>query len=122
MNAIPHRVDFSVKPDVAVFFDAPANTISSVVKDPASTDAIIAHIKARGLRLEWLIETHVHADHLSAAPYIQQQIGDRIGIGEQITVVQELFGKVFNEGTELRRDGSQFDRLFKAGDTTAPKP
>jgi glyoxylase-like metal-dependent hydrolase (beta-lactamase superfamily II) len=140
MNAIPHRVDLSVKPDVTAFFDAPTNTISYVVKDPGSNacavvdsvmdidyaagritydsaDAIIAHVRDRGLTLEWLIETHVHADHLSAAPYIQSKLGGKIGIGEQITVVQEVFGKVFNEGTEFRRDGSQFDRLFKDGDS-----
>ncbi len=140
MNAIPHRVDLSVKPEVTAFFDAPTNTISYVVKDPASmacavvdsvmdfdqaagrishegADAIIAHIRAHGLTLEWLIETHVHADHLSAAPYIQARLGGKIGIGEKITVVQEVFGKVFNEGTEFRRDGSQFDRLFQDGDS-----
>ena len=140
MKAIPHRVDLSQKPDVTAFFDAPTNTISYVVKDPGSkacavvdsvmdidyaagritydsADAIIAHIRDRGLTLEWLIETHVHADHLSAAPYIQGKLGGKIGIGEQITVVQEVFGKVFNEGTEFRRDGSQFDRLFKDGDS-----
>jgi glyoxylase-like metal-dependent hydrolase (beta-lactamase superfamily II) len=140
MNATPHRVETSVEPEVTAFFDAPTNTISYVVKDPASAacavvdsvmdidyaagrithgsaDAIIAHIKAHGLKLEWVIETHVHADHLSAAPYIQQQLGGRIGIGDQITVVQDVFGKVFNEGTEFRRDGSQFDRLFRDGDT-----
>ncbi|UPY35621.1 MBL fold metallo-hydrolase [Sediminicoccus sp. KRV36] len=140
MNVLPQHVDLSIKPEVTAFFDAPTNTISYVVKDPASpacaiidsvmdldyaagrithgsAEAIIAHIKAHGLRLEWLIETHVHADHLSAAPYIQQQLGGQIGIGEQITTVQEVFGKVFNEGTEFRRDGSQFDRLLKDGDT-----
>jgi glyoxylase-like metal-dependent hydrolase (beta-lactamase superfamily II) len=140
MNAIPARVDAAQKPEVTAFFDAPSNTISYVVKDPASeacavidsvmdidyaagrithesADAIIAHIRAQGLRLEWLIETHVHADHLSAAPYIQAQLGGKIGIGAGITVVQEVFGKVFNEGTEFRRDGSQFDRLFLDGDS-----
>lgn len=140
MNAAPHPVDLSVKPEVTAFFDAPTNTISYVVKDPASNacavvdsvmdidyaagritydsaDAIIAHIRDCGLKLEWLIETHVHADHLSAAPYIQGKLGGKIGIGEQITVVQEVFGKVFNEGTEFRRDGSQFDRLFKDSDS-----
>jgi glyoxylase-like metal-dependent hydrolase (beta-lactamase superfamily II) len=140
MNAIPHRVELSVKPEVKAFFDAATNTISYVVKDPGSNacaivdsvmdidyaacrishesaDAIIAYIKAHGLHLEWLIETHVHADHLSAAPYIQGRIGGKIGIGTQITVVQDVFGKVFNEGTEFRRDGSQFDRLFDDGDT-----
>jgi glyoxylase-like metal-dependent hydrolase (beta-lactamase superfamily II) len=142
MTAIPPGLDLTEKPDVTAFFDAPTNTISYVVKDPgsaacavvdsvmdidyaagrithASADAIIAHIRDRGLALEWLIETHVHADHLSAAPYIQGKLGGRIGIGEKITVVQEVFGKVFNEGTEFRRDGSQFDRLFKDGDTYA---
>ena len=142
MNALPHGVDLSVKPSVTAFFDAATNTISYVVKDPGSSacavvdsvmdidyaagrithesaDAIIAHIKAHGLLLDWVIETHVHADHLSAAPYIQGQLGGKIGIGEKITVVQDVFGKVFNEGTEFRRDGSQFDRLFKDGDTYA---
>jgi glyoxylase-like metal-dependent hydrolase (beta-lactamase superfamily II) len=140
MNAIPQHVDLSVRPEITAFFDAPTNTISYVVKDPAfnacavvdsvmdidyaagritydSADAIITHIRAHGLKLEWLIETHVHADHLSAAPYIQGKLGGKIGIGEQITVVQEVFGKVFNEGTEFRRDGSQFDRLFKDGNS-----
>ncbi|WP_291295504.1 MBL fold metallo-hydrolase [Elioraea sp.] len=140
MAAISHPVDLSLKPAVTAFFDAPTNTISYVVKDPgsnacavvdsvmdidyaagrityASADAIIAHISEHGLTLEWLIETHVHADHLSAAPYIQGRLGGKIGIGEQITVVQEVFGKVFNEGTEFRRDGSQFDRLFRDGDS-----
>jgi glyoxylase-like metal-dependent hydrolase (beta-lactamase superfamily II) len=136
------RPDAMTTPEVTAFFDAPTNTISYVVKDPASgacavvdsvmdidyaagritydsADAIIADIRNRGLTLEWLIETHVHADHLSAAPYIQGKLGGRIGIGERITVVQEVFGKVFNEGTEFRRDGSQFDRLFKDGDSYA---
>ena len=66
---------------------------------------------------QWLIETHVHADHLSGAPYIQEKLGGKIGIGESITIVQETFGKIFNEGTEFQRDGSQFDRLFKDGDS-----
>jgi glyoxylase-like metal-dependent hydrolase (beta-lactamase superfamily II) len=76
------------------------------------------YIKAQGLTLEWLIETHVHADHLSAAPYIQEKLGGKIGIGENITVVQDTFGKVFNEGTEFQRDGSQFDRLFRTATPT----
>jgi glyoxylase-like metal-dependent hydrolase (beta-lactamase superfamily II) len=140
MSMLPPGIDLSVKPEVTAFFDAPTNTISYVVKDPGSNacavvdsvmdidyaagrityqsaDAIIAHIRDRGLDLQWLIETHVHAAHLSAAPYIQGKLGGRIGIGEKITVVQEVFGKVFNEGTEFRRDGSQFDRLFKDGDS-----
>ena len=134
------NVDLSVTPEVKGFFDPATNTISYVVKDPASNacaivdsvmdidyaagritydhaDEIIAYVKARGLSLEWLIETHVHADHLSAAPYIQRQLGGKVGIGRNITVVQDTFGKVFNEGTEFQRDGSQFDRLFDDGDT-----
>jgi glyoxylase-like metal-dependent hydrolase (beta-lactamase superfamily II) len=130
----------TVKPEVTAFFDAPTNTVTYVVKDPASkacavidsvmdidygagriayesADEVIAHIVKHGLKLEWLIETHVHADHLSGAPYIQKKLGGKIGIGENITIVQDTFGKVFNEGTEFQRDGSQFDRLFKDGDT-----
>jgi glyoxylase-like metal-dependent hydrolase (beta-lactamase superfamily II) len=80
-------------------------------------DSIIAYIKNKHLSLEWLIETHVHADHLSAAPYIQEHLGGKVGIGKKITVIQETFGKVFNEGTEFQRDGSQFDALFEDGDT-----
>jgi glyoxylase-like metal-dependent hydrolase (beta-lactamase superfamily II) len=126
-------------PEVTAFFDEPTNTVSYVVKDPgspacaivdsvldidyaagrlatASADAIIADIRARGLRVDWILETHVHADHLSAAPYLQKQLGGKIGIGENITVVQNIFGKVFNAGTEFQRDGSQFDQLFKEQD------
>jgi glyoxylase-like metal-dependent hydrolase (beta-lactamase superfamily II) len=135
-------VPATVTPEVHGFFDAATNTISYVVRDPASdacavidsvmdidyaagritydhADEIIAFIRDRGWRLDWLIETHVHADHLSAAPYIQQALGGKIGIGEKITVVQDTFGKIFNEGTEFQRDGSQFDALFKDGDTYA---
>ena len=138
MTAYP--VDMSAHPEVEAFFDPATNTISYVVKDPASdacavvdsvmdidyaagrithdsADRIIAHIRNRSLRLEWIIETHVHADHLSAAPYIQDALGGKIGIGEKITVVQDTFGKIFNEGTEFQRDGSQFDALFRDGDT-----
>lgn len=127
------------RPEVTAFFDQATNTVSYVVKDPTSAacaivdpvldidyaagrlaydsaEHLIAFVRAHGLQLEWLIETHVHADHLSAAPYIQDRLGGLIGIGAAITVVQEVFGKVFNEGTEFRRDGSQFDRLFQDGD------
>ena len=130
----------NIKPEVTPFFDEATNTISYVVKDPGSSacaiidsimdidyaagqitydhaDSIIKFIKENDLSLEWLIETHVHADHLSAAPYIQEQLGGKIGIGEKITLIQETFGKVFNEGTEFQRDGSQFDALFTDGDT-----
>jgi glyoxylase-like metal-dependent hydrolase (beta-lactamase superfamily II) len=142
VNSIPDQNESSVKPKVTAFFDEPTNTITYVVKDPASAacavidcvmdidypagrithesaDAVIAYIREHGLRLEWLIETHVHADHLSAAPYIRSKLGGKIGIGEQITTVQNVFGDVFGEGAEFRRDGSQFDRLFKDGDSYA---
>ncbi len=134
------RIDMTIHPKVTAFFDPATNTISYVVQDPASAacavvdsvmdidyaagrithasaDRIIAHIRDNGLTLDWIIETHVHADHLSAAPYIQNALGGRIGIGEKITVVQDVFGKIFNEGTEFQRDGSQFDRLFHDGDS-----
>jgi glyoxylase-like metal-dependent hydrolase (beta-lactamase superfamily II) len=142
MNYIHQDIqsESSLKPEVKAFFDDDSNTISYVVKDPASAfcavidpvldidyaagrtsfdhaDEIIAWITENSLKLEWLIETHVHADHLSAAPYIQQKLGGKIGIGSNITVVQDTFGKVFNEGTEFQRDGSQFDVLFENGDT-----
>jgi glyoxylase-like metal-dependent hydrolase (beta-lactamase superfamily II) len=133
-------VDMTVKPEVTAFFDDATNTISYVVKDPNSTscaiidsvmdidyfagritydhaDKMIAFVRDNGLTLEWQIETHVHADHLSAAPYIQDALGGKIGIGDKIMVVQETFGKIFNEGTEFQRDGSQFAALFKDGDT-----
>ncbi len=126
-------------PDVHAFFDEATNTITYVVSDPQGSscavidsvldfdyasgrtdtraaDAVIAHIRERGLRLEWILETHVHADHLSAAPYLQEHLGGKLGIGERITVVQDTFGKVFNEGTRFARDGSQFDRLFRDDD------
>jgi len=140
MQGSNYPVDMHVKPDVKAFFDPATHTISYVVKDPASNacavvdsvmdidyaagritydhaDEIIAYIEANKLDLEWLIETHVHADHLSGAPYIQQKLGGKLGIGDKITIVQETFGKVFNEGTEFQRDGSQFDQLFQDGDT-----
>jgi glyoxylase-like metal-dependent hydrolase (beta-lactamase superfamily II) len=135
-----YPINMSVKPQVEAFFDAATNTISYVVKDAASNacavidsvmdidyaagritydhaDAIVDYIRKHDLTLEWIIETHVHADHLSAAPYIQGKLGGKIGIGDTIMVVQETFGKIFNEGTEFQRDGSQFDALFKDGDT-----
>ncbi len=140
MNNIPHHVDLTVEPKVKAFFDEATNTVSYVVQDPASkscavidsvmdidyaagrisyefADKIIQYVEENGLHVEWLIETHAHADHLSAAPYIQRKIGGKIGIGENIRIVQDVFGKIFNEGTEFQRDGSQFDRLFKDGDT-----
>ncbi|MDC0116074.1 MBL fold metallo-hydrolase [Octadecabacter sp.] len=135
-----YPTQMSVIPDVSAHFDDATNTITYIVKDPSSdhcaiidsvmdidyaagritydhADALIAEIIDRGLTLDWIIETHVHADHLSAAPYIQQKLGGKIGVGEKIMVIQDTFGKVFNEGTEFQRDGSQFDALFKEGDT-----
>lgn len=85
--------------------------------DTSSADAIIDFVQSEGLTVAWILESHVHADHLSAAPYLQERLGGKIGIGDQITVVQDTFGKVFNEGTAFQRDGSQFDALFKEGDT-----
>ena len=126
-------------PEIKPYYDEDTNTVSYLVIDPETkaaavvdsvlnfdyaagaisyeqADEIIKEIKGRGLRLEWLIETHVHADHLSAAPYIQQECGGNIMISEEIRSVQDIFGKVFNAGTEFERDGSQFDRLLKDGD------
>jgi glyoxylase-like metal-dependent hydrolase (beta-lactamase superfamily II) len=129
-----------MQPEVKAFFDEATYTVTFVVKDPESNkcaivdsvldfdyssgrtdtksaDAIVAYVQENGLEPVWLLETHVHADHLSAAPYIQERVGGKIGIGEKITVVQETFGKIFNEGTRFQRDGSQFDKLFEEGDT-----
>ena len=137
-----YPVNMDVKPEVTAFFDPATWTISYVVKDPASNkcaivdsvmdidyaagrityesaDALIKHVQDNDLELEWLLETHVHADHLSAAPYIQNKLGGKIGIGKNITIVQDVFGKVFNEGTEFQRDGSQFDALLEDGDVLA---
>jgi glyoxylase-like metal-dependent hydrolase (beta-lactamase superfamily II) len=128
-----------LKPEVSAFFDKQTATFSYVVKDPESSacavidsvmeldypsgtisfkgaDAIIAHIREHKLDLQWLIETHVHADHLSAAPYIQEKLGGKLAIGDKISIVQDVFGKIFNAGTEFARDGSQFDHLFSDGE------
>lgn len=129
-----------VHPEVVSFFDRATNTVTHIVTDPAtkraaiidsvmdynpaagrisyaSADAIAEHVKQHGLGIEWILETHVHADHLSAAPYLQKKLGGKIGIGARILEVQNTFGKVFNAGTEFARDGSQFDRLWKDNDT-----
>ncbi|WP_333697009.1 MBL fold metallo-hydrolase, partial [Phaeobacter italicus] len=118
-------------PLVKAFFDEQTNTVSYVVQEPQgqacaivdsvldfdhaagrtdtrSADEIIAWITEQNLKVDWILESHVHADHLSAAPYLQEKLGGKIGIGANITVVQDTFGKVFNEGTEFQRDGSQF--------------
>jgi glyoxylase-like metal-dependent hydrolase (beta-lactamase superfamily II) len=126
-------------PHVESFFDEPTNTVSYVVHDPAnreaaiidsvldfdaaagrtshaSADSIIAYVKRAELKVAWLLESHAHADHLSAAPYLQEKLGGQIAIGREIIHVQNVFGKIFNEGTDFARDGSEFDRLFEDGD------
>ena len=126
-------------PAIRTFFDEATFTASHVVHDPQTlraaivdsvmdfdqpsgrtsfdrADQVIDYVRSQGLQLDWLLETHAHADHLSAAPYLQQQLGGRIAIGTHIRTVQGVFGKIFNEGTEFARDGSQFDRLFDDGD------
>jgi len=137
---LPFTPEPGVKPDVHPYFDEATNTISYIVVDSgtskcavidsvldidyaagkisyASAGNLIDEIKRNQWQLEWIIETHVHADHLSAAPYIQEKLGGKLGISEKITEVQETFGKVFNEGTDFQRDGSQFDQLFADGDS-----
>ena len=126
-------------PVVRSFFDEPTFTASYVVHDPVtraaaiidsvmdfdpasgrtdhgSAQAIIDYVRAEGLKVEWLLETHAHADHLSAAPFLQEQLGGKLAIGRAITTAQSVFGKIFNEGTQFERDGSQFDHLFDDGD------
>jgi len=128
------------RPIVTHFFDEPTNTFSYVVQDPDSSacaiidsvldfdyaagrtdirsaNQIIAFVREKRLKVAWILETHVHADHLSAAPYLHDQLGGKTGIGAHIVEVQEIFGKAFNAGTEFARDGSQFDALFNEGDT-----
>lgn len=132
--------DERLRPTIAGFFDEATNTVSYVVSDPAtgeaavidsvldyeaasgrtsfaSADRIVEYVTANDFAVEWLIETHAHADHLSAAPYLQGKLGGRLAIGAEIVRVQEVFGKLFNAGTEFQRDGSQFDRLFVDGET-----
>ena len=127
------------KPEVFSYFDETTNAACYILKDPLSNscavidsildfdlaagrittkhaDMLIRDIQKKELDLEWIIETHVHADHLSAAPYLAQQLGGKIAIGSNIGTVQEVFGKIFNAGTEFQMDGSQFDRLFSDND------
>jgi glyoxylase-like metal-dependent hydrolase (beta-lactamase superfamily II) len=130
----------AARPEVTSFFHEPTFTASHVIADPGTkraaivdsvldfdekagrtatraADSIVAFVEAGGLTVDWLLETHAHADHLSAAPYLQERLGGKLAIGREITAVQEVFGKLFNEGTEFRRDGSQFDRLLGDGDS-----
>ena len=127
-------------PNVQSFFDDDTNTISYVVSDPAtgasaiidpvlnydaaaartatnSADRVIDHVRREGLNCEWVLETHVHADHLSAAPYVQGKLGGKLAIGDHISITQSVFGEIFNAGPDLPRDGSQFDQLFHDGDS-----
>jgi glyoxylase-like metal-dependent hydrolase (beta-lactamase superfamily II) len=129
-----------MQPHVEAFFDPATYTYSYVVTDLASkrcviidsvldydhaagrtsfksADRLIAYVREQQLQVDWLLETHVHADHLSAAPYLKRELGGQLAIGEHITTVQNTFGKLFNAGTEFATDGRQFDHLFKDGDT-----
>jgi glyoxylase-like metal-dependent hydrolase (beta-lactamase superfamily II) len=138
-QAIPATADINIQPDVTAFFDEPTNTLSYVVQDPSSNacavvdcvmdmdypsgtisfagaDQIIAYITEQQLELQWILETHVHADHLSAGPYIKNRLGGQIAIGANISVVQQTFGDIFAAGPGFPRDGSQFDRLLSDGD------
>ncbi len=129
----------NITPEVTGYFDKKTNTISYIVKDPTSgscalvdsvldfdmssgrtefeqADRLLKKVEEQELTVEWILETHVHADHLSAAPYLKEKTDAKIGIGAQITEVQKIFGKIFNAGTEFQMDGSQFDALFSDGD------
>jgi len=132
--------DAALRPEIASFFDPATFTVTYVAHDPAtleaaivdsvldfdpssgrtdtaSADAVIAYVTSKNLKVTWLLETHAHADHFSAAPYLQEKLGGKIAIGARITTVQQVFGKLFNAGSEFERDGSQFDVLFTDGDT-----
>ncbi|MEG9267393.1 MBL fold metallo-hydrolase [Qipengyuania sp. Mu-71] len=129
-----------LRPSIAGFFDEATNTVSYVVHDPktseaaiidsvldfeaasgrtsnGSADRIVEYVTSNNLKVSWLIETHAHADHISAAPYLQTKLGGKLAIGREIIRVQEVFGKLFNAGTDFERDGSQFDKLFDDGET-----
>ena len=142
IEATSRQVREAPRPVVRAFFDTSTFTASYVVHDPAtlraavvdsvldydsaagrtafsSADAIIAYVEDNGLGVDWLLETHVHADHLSAAPYLQSRLGGRIAIGRAILAIQAIFGTLFNAGPPFARDGSQFDHLFDDGDSFA---
>jgi glyoxylase-like metal-dependent hydrolase (beta-lactamase superfamily II) len=125
-------------PTIKAFFDEPTFTVSYVLKDPQSNacaiidsvldydpasgrtstapaEAIAAYVEGQGLRTEWILETHAHADHLSAAPYLKERLGGKTAIGFNIKVVQDVFGKIFNAGPDFKHDGSQFEILFDDG-------
>lgn len=127
------------KPDVISFFDEPTNTVTYIVSDPEtkacaiidsvldynansgrtstkSADAVIAFIENGGFETQWILETHAHADHFSAAPYLQKKLGGTIAIGAHIPDIQKVFGGLFNEDEQFKRDGSQFGKLFADGE------
>lgn len=133
------RASQNSRPVVKSFFDEATFTATHIAHDPISlkgaiidsvldfdpasgrsskksADAVISYVREKNLTIEWHLETHAHADHLSAAPYLQQVLGGKLAIGEQIKTVQQVFGKIFNFGSEFARDGSQFDQLFSDGD------
>jgi glyoxylase-like metal-dependent hydrolase (beta-lactamase superfamily II) len=133
-------MSITISPEVTVFFESTSNTVTSVVCDPTTSkvaiidsvlnfeytsgrtsttaaDEIIEFIRANNYEVEWVLETHAHADHLSAAPYLKRELGGKIAIGEHIKDVQNVFGEVFKEGELFLRDGSQFDHLFRDGET-----
>lgn len=128
-----------MKPEIVAFFHEETNTVAYVVSDPESgaaavidsvldydmaagrtatthADEIVAYIRDKGLKLEWILETHVHADHLSGAPYLRDTLGGKVAIGERITEVQHTFGEIYNAERGFARDGSQFDHLMKDGE------
>ncbi|QZH73800.1 MAG: MBL fold metallo-hydrolase [Erythrobacter sp.] len=136
------QADAALRPEVTGFFDEATFTVTYVVTDPATKETaivdsvldfdpssgrtgfdaanrVIDHVTTHNLKVTWLLETHAHADHLSAAPYLQERLGGKIAIGEHITTVQDVFGKLFNTGSDFAHDGSQFDVLFADGDTFA---
>lgn len=130
----------TVRADIHACFDPATCTVSYVVSDPSSgaaavidpvldydfksghtgskaVDQLLAHVWDQGLKVEWILETHAHADHLSAARYLQERVGGRIGIGEHIREVQATFKKIYNLERSFLPDGSQFDHLFRDGET-----
>ncbi len=132
----------TARPEVAGFFDQATHTVSYVLHNPASSRAaiidsvldydaaagrtsyasaerIVDYVAGKGLGVDWVIETHAHADHLSAAPYLIEKLGGKLAIGRGIIIVQEVFGKILNAGTDFQRDGSQFDHLFEDGERFA---
>ena len=133
------RAGRSLRPDVTSFFDPDTFTASHVISDPASrsaavidsvldfdpasgriatrsADRIVAFVREKGLKVEWILETHAHADHISAAPYLKKKVGGQICIGAEIVSVQNVFAKLFNLGADFACDGRQFDHLFRDGE------